>query len=309
MATFTNKINKYVRSYTDTIKGIVEESCSVVTKTYQVGVVDTIPVTPSIIFLLKDYIGGTKKWLHIKNVSYKLNGVTVTNGVFTLKYNSIVLAGPSLTSIDISGVSGGGSIPLLQLVADISYGEVNSRVITFDYAIEDTLGNIEQYLTTTISLATIQCTTLSNPVITNITTNTHDCGSFIATSHFLTVTLAEGDKLYTRYKNTVRGLGTFAGYAMRQASPGVAGTNPYTVITSMVASDGYKFNTYNPIVPFSSAHTPPWNIVHLRIYLCLNRMYGDNASLANSHTVEFDILNSAGTVIHTVTLIESRPGI
>jgi len=309
MATFTNKINKYVRSYTDTVKGIVEESCSVVTKTYQVGVVDTIPITPSTIFLLKDYVGGSKKWLHIKNVSYKLNGVSVTNGVFTLKYNSIVLSGPSLTSIDISGVSSGSSIPLLQLVADISYGEVNSRIITFDYAIEDTLGNIEQYITTTIPLSTIQCSIVSNPVITNTSTGTHDCGGFISTTHYLTVTLTEGEKLYLRYKNTIRGLGTFNGFVMRQTSEGVTGEVPYTTVTGIVPTDTYKFTTYNPVVPYSSAHTPPWNIVHLRIYLCLLRMYGDNSSLANSHTVEVDILNSTGTVIHTVTLTESRPGI
>ena len=314
MAVFTIKVNQYVLPYRDTIKSITEENCDTITKTYPVGVVDTmIGAHPNIVFLLSHYAGNIRKKLYIKNIVYK-TGTTVTTGAdFSLTYNGTKLSGTTVKSYSVENLVGGDAVPGLQLSTNILFGEVNGKSITFDYSVEDIYGTINPYTTTTISLSILRCTQYINPIITNVSAKgDHDCGTYEPTAHYLTVTLQAGENLKMKITNTVRGLGTFNGFIRRLSvccqDPSVD-TDPYSIVTGFIPSNTPKNVIYNPVVPYDSAQSEPWNVIHLQIFLCMLRMYGDNATLANTHEVKVEILNILGETVHTVTLNESRPGI
>ena len=315
MATFNIDIKKYILPYLDTIKNIIKESCDTSTTNYPIGITDSsIGATPSIIFLVSNYTTPAKKTLHIKNIIYKTDGVVTAGNDFSIEYLSTKLSGVGTTSIDVTSLVDGTAITGLELISNVIYGEVSNKTITFDYVIESVDSVIGEYTTTTISLSLLRCTSVTDPIITNSSSivGDHDCGTYNPTSHYVTITLQEGENLKLKIRNTVRGLGTFNGFIRRLSvccqDPSV-GIDPYDVVAGFSPSNTDINLIYNPIVPSSTAIVPPWNVIHLQIFLCMLRMYGDNASLANTHQVQIDVLNKLDVVVHTITLDESRPGI
>jgi len=315
MATFNIDIKKYTLPYLDTIKNIIEESCDTGTTNYPIGITDSsIGATPSIIFLVSNYTTPAKKTVHIKNVVYKTDGVVTVGNDFSIKYLGTKLSGAGTTSINVTSLVNGTAITGLELLSNVIYGELNTKTITFDYVIESVDSVIGEYTTTTISLSLLRCTSVTNPIITNSSSivGDHDCGTYNPTSHYVTITLQEGENLKLKIRNTVRGLGTFNGFIRRLSvccqDPSV-GTNPYNMVAGFAPSNTTTNLIYNPVIPYSTAISPPWNVIHLQIFLCMLRMYGSNETLANTHEVQIDILNKLDVVVHTITLYESRPGI
>lgn len=312
MANFKININQYIHPFYDIPKSITKESCTNDITTYSIGFQKLTTLPSPIIFLLDNYTGNPKNFLHIKNVKYYIDNVLNPNINFIIKYAGINLQPVvGVTTINIQNVNNGDIIPDLELSSSITISEVNEQKIEFEYAIEDTLGNVTEYITTNIKLLVIKCSSFVAPLVSDICTNDIVLYGENITQHYITVTVPQGENLKLRMHTIDKGIGTASFIIQRGKFKGCNPLEPYENILISTAKDigKYSYFIYNPIVPASITVEPPYNVVNLRIWLFVHELTGSNASLTNTYICNVDILDSLDNIIHTVVLSESNIGI